>query len=164
VFFDSGSKYGRTRTRDLEFSVSQELATQWAQNFKGDDRQMLELNPQKIDLTLNPGRFTVTKLLITNTGSGTVSVRCRVQNDQLQESWMKLDCSEFALAPNARRNIVCAVRIPADAQPQDYNAAIQIEVERSGLTGQTENNVMLREIPVHMLVSKHIGIASEGGQ
>ncbi|MCX5636291.1 MAG: hypothetical protein NTX52_01175, partial [Planctomycetota bacterium] len=164
VFFDSGSKYGRTRTRDLEFSVSQELATQWAQNFKGDDRQMLELNPQKIDLTLNPGRFTVTKLLITNTGSGTVSVRCRVQNDQLQESWMKLDCSEFALAPNARRNIVCAVRIPADAQPQDYNAAIQIEVERSGLTGQTENNIMLREIPVHMLVSKHIGIASEGGQ
>jgi uncharacterized membrane protein len=77
---------------------------------------------------------------------------------------MKLDCSEFALAPNARRNVVCAVRIPADAQPQDYNAAIQIEVERSGLTGQTENNVMLREIPVHMLVSKHIGIASEGGQ
>jgi hypothetical protein len=163
VFFDAGSKYGRTRTRDLEFSVSQELAAQWAQNFTGDDRQILELNPQKIDLALNPGRFTVTKLLIANTGSGTISVRCRVQNDRLQEGWMKLDCSEFALAPNARRNVVCAVRIPADAQPQDYNAAIQIEVERSGLTGQTENNIMLHEIPVHMLVSKRIAIASEGG-
>jgi len=161
VFFDSGSKYGRTRTRDLEFSVSRELATQWAQNFKGDDGQILELNPRKIDLALNSGRFTVTKLLIANTGSGTVSVRCRMQNDQLQESWMKLDCSEFALAPNARRNIVCAVRIPTDAQPQDYNATIQIEVERSGLTSQTESNITLREIPVHILVSKHIRIASE---
>jgi hypothetical protein len=161
VFFDSGSKYGRTKTRDAEFSVSQELATQWAHNFTGDSRGTLELNPQKIDLALNPGRFTVTKLLIANTGSGTISVRCRMQNDQLQESWMKLDCSEFALAPNTRRNIICAVRIPADAQPQDYNATIQIEVERSGLTGQTENNVMLREIPVHMLVSRHIRIASE---
>ena len=76
---------------------------------------------------------------------------------------MKLDCSEFALAPNARRDIACAVRIPADAQPQDYNAAIQIEVERSGLTSQSENNVMLCEIPVHILVSKRIAIASEGG-
>jgi len=36
-------------------------------------------------------------------------------------------------------------------------------VERSGLTSQSENNVMLHEIPVHILVSKHIGIASEGG-
>ncbi len=163
VFFDAGSKYGRTRTRDQEFSVSQELAAQWAQNFTGEDRQVLELNPQKIDLALNPGRFTVTKFLIANTGSGTISVRCRVQNDQVQEGWMKLDCSEFALAPNARRNVACAVRIPADVQPQDYNAAIQIEVERSGLTGETENNIMLHEIPVHILVSKRIAIASEGG-
>jgi uncharacterized membrane protein len=86
-----------------------------------------------------------------------------MQNNHLQEGWMKLDCSEFALAPNTRRNITCAVRIPADAQPQDYNATIQIEVERSGLTGQSENNVMLHKIPVHILVNKHIGIASEGG-
>jgi hypothetical protein len=162
VFFDSGSKYGRTRTRDLEFSISQELASQWARNFTGDDREMLKLNPQKIDLALNPGRFTTANFLIANTGSDTISVCCRLQNDRLQEGWMKLDCFEFALAPNTRRNIVCAVRIPVDAQPQDYNATIQIEVERSGLTGQTENNVMLREIPVHILVSKHIGIASEG--
>jgi hypothetical protein len=164
VFFDSGSKYGRTRTRNLEFSVSQELATRWAQNFTSDDGQILELNPQKIDLALNPGRFTTTNFLIANTSSGTVSVRCRMQNNQLQEGWMKLDCSEFALAPNTRRNVVCVVRIPADVQPQDYNATIQIEVERSGLTSQNENNVMLCEIPVHMLVGKHIGIASEGGQ
>lgn len=163
VFFDSGSKYGRTRTRNLEFSVSQELATRWAQNFTSDDGQILELNPQKIDLALNPGRFTTTNFLIANTSSGTVSVRCRMQNNQVQEGWMKLDCSEFALAPNARRNVVSAVRIPADAQPQDYNATIKIEVERSGLTSQGENNVMLCEIPVHILVSKHIGIASEGG-
>jgi hypothetical protein len=162
VFFDSGSKYGRTRTKDVEFPVSGELAAQWAQNFTGDDRGMLELNPQKIDLALNPGRFTVTKFLIANTSSGTISVRCRVQNDQIREGWMKLDCSEFALAPNGRRNIACAVRIPADAQPQDYNATIQIEVERSGLTSQAENNVMLREIPVHILVSRHIELASEG--
>jgi uncharacterized membrane protein len=104
----------------------------------------------------------VTKFLIANTGSGTISVRCRMQNDQIREGWMKLDCSEFALAPNGRRNIVCTVRIPADAQPQDYNATIRIEVERSGLTSQAENNVMLREIPVHILVSRHIELASEG--
>jgi uncharacterized membrane protein len=125
---------------------------------------MLQLNPQKIDLTLNPGRFTVAKLLVVNTGLGTVSVRCRAQSEQLQEDWMELDCSEFALAPNTRRNVLCAVRIPADAQPQDYNATIQIEVERSGLTEQTVNNVVLREIPVHILVIKHIGgLTSESG-
>jgi hypothetical protein len=163
VFFDSGSQYGRTRTRDAEFSVSRELADQWSQNFTGDDGQILELNPQKIDLALNPRRFTTANFLIANTSSGTVSIRCRMQNNHLQEGWMKLDCSEFALAPNTRRNITCAVRIPADAQPQDYNATIQIEVERSGLTGQSENNVMLHKIPVHILVNKHIGIASEGG-
>jgi len=74
---------------------------------------------------------------------------------------MKLDCSEFTLAPNARRSIVCAVRIPTDAKLQDYNATIQLEIERSGLTGQTENNVMLREIPVRMLVSSNTRIVSE---
>jgi len=161
VFFDSGSNYGRTRTKDIEFSISPELATQWAQNFKADNGQPLELNPQKIDLALNPGRFTTSKLLVANTGSGTISVRCRLQNDQLQEGWMKLDCSDFTLAPNARRSIVCAVRIPTDAKLQDYNATIQLEVERSGLTGQTENNVILREIPVHMLVSSNTRIVSE---
>jgi len=161
VFFDSGSKYGRTKTKDLEFSISRELATQWAQNFTADNGQPLELNPQKIDLELNPGRFTTSKLLVANTGSGTISVRCRLQNDRLQEGWMKLDCSEFTLAPNARRSIVCAVRIPTDAKLQDYNATIQLEIERSGLTGQTENNVMLREIPVRMLVSSNTRIVSE---
>ncbi len=161
VFFDSGSKYGRTKTKDLEFSISRELATQWAQNFTGDNRQTLELNPQKINLELNPGRFTTSKLLVANTGSGTISVRCRLQNDRLQEGWMKLDCSEFTLAPNARRSIVCAVRIPTDAKLQDYNATIQLEIEHSGLTGQTENNVILREIPVRMLVSSNTRIVSE---
>jgi hypothetical protein len=164
VFFYSGSKYGRTKTKDLEFSISQELATRWAQNLTSDDGQILELNPQKIDLALNPGRFTTTNFLIANTSSGTVSVRCRAQSEQLQEDWMKLDCSEFALAPNGQRNIICAVRIPADAQPRDYNATIQIEVERSGLTDQTVNNVLLREIPVHILVIKHIGgLTSDSG-
>ena len=161
VFFDSGSKYGRTKTKDLEFSISPELATRWAQNFKADNGQPLELNPQKIDLELNPGRFTTSKILVANTGSGTISVRCRLQNDRLQEGWMKLDCSEFTLAPNARRSIVCAVRIPTDAKLQDYNATIQLEIERSGLTGQTENNVMLRKIPVRMLVSSNTRIVSE---
>jgi hypothetical protein len=164
VFFNSDSKYARTRTKDVEFSISQELATRWAQNLTGDDREMLQLNPQKIDLTLNPGRFTVAKLLVVNTGLGTVSVRCRAQSEQLQEDCMELECTEFALAPNTRSNELCAVRIPADAQPQDYNATIQIEVERSGLTEQTVNNVVLREIPVHILVIKHIGgLTSESG-
>jgi len=164
VFFDSGSKYGRTKTKDVEFSISQELAAQWAQNFTGDDRGMLELNPQKIDLTLNPGRFTVTKLLIANKSCGTVSVRCRVKSEQLKgvpawrgpKGWTRLDCSEFALAPNGRRNIVCAVRIPPDAQPQDYNATIQIEAERSGLTEQAVNNVVVLEIPVQISVGPRL--------
>ena len=164
MVFESEAEHSRKITKDIEFTVSNELAAQWALNFTGDDRGMLELNPQKIDLTLNPGRFTVTKLLIANTSSGTVSVRCRMKSEQLQKGWMELDCSEFALAPNGRRNIACAVRIPVDAQPQDYTATIQIEVERSGLTDQTVNNVLLREIPVHILVIKHIGgLTSESG-
>jgi hypothetical protein len=164
VVFESEAEHSRKITKDIEFTVSNELASQWALNFTGDDRGMLELNPQKIDLTLNPGRFTVTKLLIANTSSGTVSVRCRMKSEQLQKGWTGLDCSEFALAPNGRRNITCAVRIPVDAQPQDYTATIQIEVERSGLTDQTVNNVLLREIPVHILVIKHIGgLTSESG-
>jgi len=164
VFFNSDSKYARTRTKDVEFSISQEIASQWADNFKGDDTQILELQPGELDLALTPGRFTTAEFLVVNASLSTVSIRCSLRSDQLHEGWMELKSPEFTLAPNTRRNVLCAVRIPADAQPQDYNATIKVEGERSGLTEQAVNNVVVLEIPVQISVIKHIGgLSSESG-
>jgi len=156
VFFDFDSKYGRKITRDMELSISEELARQWTENFKFNDVQALEIEPQEIELALTGGRFTTSRFLISNEGLYTVAVRCWLQCDGLLQGWLELKSPEFTLAQNMRRNVVCSVRIPRDAEPGQYNAIINAEVERSGLTVKGKSNVELHKIPIRVVVTKSV--------
>jgi len=156
VFFDSDSKYERKITEDMEFSVSDELARQWAKNFTNDDIQILDIKPQEFKLTLTTGRFTAARFLVANQSLSTVSIRCGFETDRLPKDWVELKSAEFTLAPNMRRNVVCSIRIPQDAQPGEYRGTICVEVERPGLTGQGKSNVELHKIPIRIAVSKYI--------
>lgn len=152
LFFDPGSKYGRKITKEMEFSVSDRLARQWAENFTDDDIQMLEIEPQEFKQTLTPGRFTAARFLVANRGLSTVAIRCRLEADELPEDWLKLNPTEFILNPNMRRNVVCSARIPQDAQPGEYNAVIHIEAERSGLSVRDQDNIEPHRIPICIVI------------
>ena len=149
----------------MELLVSNELARQWAENFTYDDIQVLKIEPQELKLTLTPGRFTAARLLVTNRYLSTISVRCRLESDsalrsatqstdELPEGWLELKSTDFTLNPNMRRNVVCSVRIPRDAEQGEYSGTIHIEVERSGLTVEGQDNVELYKIPLCIVIRK----------
>jgi hypothetical protein len=154
VIFEMDSNFGRKTTKDMEFSVSQKLADQWAGNFTFKDIQTLKIEPQELKLTLTGGRFTTTKALVINQCLSTVSVSCRLETDNLPEDWLEISPAEFTLNPNTRRNVICSVRIPKDAEQGEYNGIIYIKVERSGLTVKNQNNVELHKIPIFIVIDK----------
>lgn len=156
LFFDCDSKYGRKITRDMELSVGHELARQWAENAPDNDNEALEIEPQEVELALTNGRFTTAKFVVANLGLNTVAVRCRLEADGLPEGWLELKSARFTLAQNIRRNVVCLVRIPPEAQAGEYSGTIVLEVERSGLTVQGKSNAELHKIPIRIAVSKRI--------
>ena len=162
VFFDPvGAEYGDNTTgyrrkiiKDTELTIGDELARQWAENFTEDSIEMLELRPEELELTLNPGRFTTAQFLVANRGLSTVAIRCRQETDSLPEGWLEFKSDELALAPNTQRSVICIVRIPIDAQPGEYKGTIRVEAERSGLIVQGRSNVELRKIPIRIAVNK----------
>ncbi|OHB59284.1 MAG: hypothetical protein A2167_05620 [Planctomycetes bacterium RBG_13_46_10] len=154
VVFESEAEHSRKITKDIEFTVSNELASQWAENFTFDDIQTLKIEPQELKLTLTGGRFTAARFLVANQCLSTVSIRCRPETEELPEGWLKLESTDFTLNPNTRRNMVCLVRIPPDAEQGQYNGIILIEVERSGLTVQGQDNVELHKIPICIEITK----------
>ncbi len=163
VFFDCDSKYGRKITRDMEFSISDALARQWAENFTDSDVQVVEIEPKEVNLTVTAGRFTAARLLVANQGLSTVSIRCRLEEeDGLPEGWLELKSAEVTLDENMRRSVVCLVRIPPDAQPGQYKGTLHLEVERSGLTVRAKSNCQRHEIPISVSVSEPIHIAASG--
>ena len=154
VVFESEAEHSRKITKDIEFTVSNELARQWAGNFTFDDIQTLKIKPQELKLTLTGGRFTAANFLVANQCLSTVSIRCRLETKELPEGWLELESTDFTLNPNTRHNMVCRVRIPPDAEQGQYNGIILIEVERSGLTVKNQNNVELHKIPVCIVITK----------
>ena len=154
VIFETDSSYGRKTTKNMEFSVSQKLARQWAENFTDDDIETLKIEPQELKLTLTGGRFTAARFLVANRCLSTVSIRCRLETEELPEGWLELKSTDFTLNPNTRRNVVCSVRIPRDAEQGEYNGTIHIEVERSGLIVQGQNNLELHKIPICIVITK----------
>ena len=156
TFFAADSKYGRQMTRDMEFSVSEEMARKWAENFVSDDStQTLEIKPQQIELKLNPGRLTAMRFLVANKSMGTVVTSYRVQGDQAHKDWLELKTTDFAFAPNIRRSMTCIVKVPSDAKPGKYNWAIHVDAERSGLTTKGNDNVEQYQIPVCVVIDEN---------
>jgi hypothetical protein len=152
VFFEPDAKYSRKITKDMEVSVSNESARLWAENFKGDDIQTLGFGQEELNLVLTPGRFTAAHLLVTNEGLNTVSISCHVEHNELPEGWVELKSDNFTLAGDSRRNLVCSVRIPHNAQQGEYNGIIHLEAERSGLTVEGSSNTEPYEIPIRITV------------
>jgi len=156
AFFASDSKYRRKMTRDMEFSISEDIADVWTENFVYDDTQALEIEPQQIKLQLNPGRLTATKFQVSNQSSGTIVANCRVEGEKAHNNWLELKTSDFTLAPNTQRSTTCLLKIPRDAQPGQYNWTIHVETERSGLTTQEQNNIEQHQIPVCVTIGENI--------
>ncbi|MFC1677931.1 hypothetical protein ACFL3G_12835 [Planctomycetota bacterium] len=156
TFFAADSKYGRKMTRDMEFSVSEDKARNWAENFVNDDStQTLEIKPQQIELELNPGRLTAARFLVANKSLGTVVTSYQVQGEQGHKDWLELKTTDFAFAPNMQRSMTCIVKVPADAKPGKYNWVIGVDAERSGLTVQGKDNVEQLEIPVCVVIGEN---------
>jgi hypothetical protein len=152
VFFEPDTKYSRKITKDIEVSVSDESAILWAEGFKGEDIQTLEIGQKELNLVLTPGRFTAAQLLVANKGLNTVSISCRLEQNELPEGWVELKSDDFTLAGNSRRNLVCSVRIPHNAGRGEYNGIIHLEAERSGLIVEGSSNTEPYKIPVRITV------------
>jgi hypothetical protein len=150
----STTKHSRKITKDIELVVSDDLAQQWNKNFTDDGIQILDVEPQELNLSLNPGRFTTKRFQAISRGLSTVSVRCRIEADGQIKDWVALKSADFALAANMRRSVLCWVRIAPDAEPGRYCGTICVEAERSGLTAQHEANVEVQKIPIAIVISE----------
>lgn len=153
TFFAADSKYGRKITRDMEFSISEDLARTWAENFvSDDDTQTLNIKPQQIELKLTPGRLTTTRFRVANKSLGTVVTSYRVESKESHKDWLELKTTDFAFAPNTERSMTCLVKVPSDAQPGQYDWTIHVDAERSGLTSEGQSNIKQYQIPVRIVV------------
>jgi len=157
TFFSPDSKYRRKMTKDMEFTISEDAANTWAENFVSEDTQTLKVKPQQIELKLNPGRMTTTNFQISNPSLSTIVANCRVEGNN---DWLELKITDFTLAPNAQRSTACMVKIPSDAQPGQYNWIIHVETERSGLTNKKQNNTEQHQILVSVVIDENIPISS----
>jgi hypothetical protein len=155
VLFEMDSDIGRKTTfKDIKFSVSQKLADRWARNSTFKDIKTLEIDPQELELTLTGGRFTTARVLVTNQCLSTVSVCCQLETDNLPKDWLQIATTEFVLNPNARRNVICPVRIPQNAEQGKYSGIIRIKTEHPGLTIKDQNSAELYEIPTCIVIDK----------
>jgi len=156
MFFASDSKYERQITKDMEFTISEDLASVWAKNFVAEDTQTLKIEPQQIELKLNPGRLTAMNFQVANQSLGTIVANCRIESNGSNNNWIELKTTDFTLAPNSCRSTTCLVKIPSDAKPGPYNWTIYVEAEKSGLTTQEKNNIEQHKIPVCVVVDENL--------
>jgi len=152
--FESEVKHSRKITKDIEFTISDELAGKWAESFKNSNVKALAIEPNVINLTVTPGRLTTAKFLVDNGGVSTVSIHCRVNADGSIKNWLELKSPEFTLGSSMRRNVICMVKVPQDAQPGQYCGTIEVEMEHSGLTDGKSSNIEKHNVPIHITVSK----------
>jgi len=153
IFFASDSKYRRTMTRDMEFSVSDENAVAWMSDFvNNDSSETLGIEPQNIALQLNPGRLTAARFQVTNQTLGTILTNCRVEGEDASADWVEIKIGDFTLAPNGSRSTTCVVKVPADAAAGVYNWTIHVETERPLVSGQGDDNIERYKIPLRIVV------------
>lgn len=150
TFFSSDSKFKRKFTKDIEFSVSPDIADTWSKNFANETISKLTFEPQQLNLKLNPGRLTSANLQIKNQGINTVAANCRIENSG--NDWLELKTTDFTLAPNSQTSMSCIVKVPSDAKPGTYNWNVLVEMERSGLES---SDVEQYKIPVSIVIDEN---------
>ena len=165
IYFASDSKYRRTMTRDMEFSVSDENSVAWMANYVNNTTsEALGIEPQNIALQLNPGRFTAARFLVANQTLGTILTTCTVKGEGVSADWLEIKIGDFTLAPNGRRSTTCIVKVPADAEAGEYNWVIHVESERPSVISDGQDNIERYKIPVSIVVSdtSHLVATKQG--
>ena len=154
MFFYPESKYSRTITKDLDFTVDKELAGKWSKSFIRETGKSLEIEPQELKMELTAGRFTTKQLRVVSNSLNTISVKCWLEADEKLNNWLALKSDEIVLARSIPRSIVCMARIPQDAKDGEYCGKVQLKVERSGLFSKDSDKAETYEIPVSISIGK----------
>ncbi|MEN6386166.1 MAG: hypothetical protein ABFD79_13335 [Phycisphaerales bacterium] len=158
--FLTSEKTKRQITKDFDFSITEDLSNVWAKNLSTSNNiTKLTLDPEEINLKLNPGRFTSANLQVTNQGFDTIAAKCRIEKSQ--QNWIELKKEDFTLAPNSSTSMPCTVKVPADAKAGVYSGTIVIEMEQSGLENGNKNNAIQYSVPVSITIDENAKMASK---
>lgn len=153
ILFTSESNR-RQITKDTDFSISNDLAKTWAKNVGMDNNvTKLQFDPEKINLHLNPGRFTSANFQIKNVGLNTVAAKCRIENSK--KDWLELKKTDFTLAPNSSSSMSCSVKVPDDVKPGVYNWTVLIEMEQSGLENSEKKQAIEYRVPIIVVIDEN---------
>jgi hypothetical protein len=142
---------GRTVFKDLDFTVSRELAGQWSKKTSSSKTQHLKYEPQELKLTMTPGRFTSVSVLVENSGLDTVTMKMSFDKTAVKD-WFSSESDHTTFGPNMKRNIVFSLNIPKDVGPGDYTGTLILEAERSGINTQDVTEKM--NIPIMIKIVK----------
>ncbi|MFW6118800.1 MAG: hypothetical protein ACOC7S_00535 [Planctomycetota bacterium] len=142
---------GRRAFAEAEFSVSDSLAVAWKRVGAGEGPAGLKLNPELLELTLNPGRFTSFSVDLGNESGSTMRVQVNLEPGTVPEGWVALSPASFTLAPAMHRATVGKVRVPRDARPGDYRAAVRIAPEVGRLAEDAKPEGRTVEVLLHVV-------------
>jgi hypothetical protein len=142
---------GRTVFKDLDFTVSRELAGQWSKKDSSNKTQQIKCEPQELKLTVTAGRFTSVSLLAENSGLDTVTMKMSFDKTAVKD-WFSSESDYTSFGPNMKRNIVFSLNIPKDVQTGDYTGTLVLEAERSGIN--TQDVIEKTKIPIKITIVK----------
>ena len=131
---DSGGQ-GRTIIKDLDFTISPEVARQWSEKIGADKPEQLKVRPEEIKLTAAAGRFTSVSVLVENAGISTVKVKSLFGQSPIK-NWFSSESDITTFGPNMKRNIVFSLSIPKDTESGQYSGTLVLEIQRSGVDGK----------------------------
>ena len=156
VVFNSDSQSGQKGYSEVHFTVDDDTAHLWKEFYDrrgaSETRPGLAVNAQALTLNLQPGRFTMATIPISNGGGGTMQVTCRLNGEAIQSGWLSLDQPAFTLEPRMRRSVLCRIAVPENAQPGSYAGNVVFEAEVASLADRPGKEVST--LPVRITVNK----------
>lgn len=152
IFMGPDLERGRKFTKQSDFKISEKLADHWAKNMPMSENNIFGFEPAAIELDLTPGRYTPARLIASNNSLNTLSVAIELINGDIPKNWCRLQFDEFTLAHRNRKNTICHVRIPEDAEKGSYTGQLVARIEHSGLTDKNQSNTETRKIPITIKV------------
>jgi len=158
VFFAYNPEFNRQITKDVDISISENMAKIWASKVVTSNTPKLSIKPKAIELTLAPRRLTTANFQVENLSLATIAADCKFECKGKYSNWLELKSTDFTLAPASQRAVTCVLKIPSDAKAGDYNWTVVVELEQSGLTDKGKNNIERYQVPVHVVVNESADI------
>ncbi|KPK64408.1 MAG: hypothetical protein AMK73_04650 [Planctomycetes bacterium SM23_32] len=137
---------------EAEFHMTPELAARWADHYRRSPGPSLAVEPAELVLEAAPGRFTGQAVQVANLGPGTMAVQCSMGEGNLPSDWVELRPDEFSLGPQMRRSVVCQLRVPLEAEPGEYTAALLIEAQQAQVVEEGTSGP--QRVPLRLKVAK----------